>query len=311
MGSWVRLALVTTCLSISVYACGGRTNAADTPCEPGATMECPSACPGESVCMPDGSGWTECGCGFGGTGFGGGGYPGGYGGGGYGGGYGGGGYPGGYGGGGYGGGYGGYGAYGGSSFGGSGAVGPCFGECPSYQLGGIIEMSACCTTPDVCGGYISSTIGSIISLSEGCYPTNQPGNFDPSCPSHTFINPIDGSQATYQGCCRATGTCGIDVDLTSAQGPYLGCSDPGNRVAISCGTSPADCNACAQNLCQTEIANCLGEAACSQIVLCTQNCSNAACVDTCIDSSPPSQQFQLVLGCVKQKCFGECQALFQ
>jgi hypothetical protein len=306
MALWARLGKMTVMLSLAAYACGGKTNMADTTCEPGATVDCSASCPGQRVCLADGSGWSECSCGYGGSGYGGSGY----GGSGYGGsGYGGSGYGGGYGGGVYGG-TGGIG-YGGSSYGGTGAVGSCFDECPGYKLAGLIDMQPCCAPDDACGAYVDATIGSITSLVEGCYPLDQPGAIDNHCPSKKFINPIDGQPAEFVGCCRPSGLCGIEVDLTPAEGPYLGCSDSGTGSgAEPCGSGD-ECSNCVLTNCQVEVSNCLAAAGCAEILFCTQNCSNSTCVQNCMSASPTGMPaFSSVLACSKQKCFAECPSLF-
>lgn len=288
-------------LSLAAYACGGKTNMADTACEPGATVDCGEGCLGQRVCVSDGSGWSACSCGSGGSGYGGTGYGGGYGGGVYGG----------SGGSGYGGsGYGGS-SYGGSSYGGTGAVGSCFDECPSYKLGGLIDMQACCGPDEACGAYVDPTIGSITTLTEGCYPLNQPGPIDNHCPSKLFINPIDGQPTEFPGCCRPSGLCGIQVDLTTAEGPYLGCSDPGTSSGSEPCGSGDECSPCVLSNCQDEVSYCLQDSACSQILFCTQNCSDSSCVEKCKLSAPSGMlPFSLVLDCSKQKCFAECTSLF-
>jgi|RhiMethySRZTD1v2_1073278.scaffolds.fasta_scaffold04454_12 hypothetical protein len=56
--------------------------------------------------------------------------------------------------------------------------------------------TACCTEDGKCGF-------SLPAFGMGCIEANQPGNFDPSCPSLEFSN------LRLQGCCRPDGHCGV------------------------------------------------------------------------------------------------------
>jgi hypothetical protein len=302
MGARFRLGIGMTFALTAAYACGGRTNGSDTLCEPGATLECPPGCVGHRVCLPSGNDWSECSCGSGGA----------YGG--YGGGYGGFGA----GGGGYGGGFGGYGAGGGgfggyAAAGGSGAVGgygggfPCGDECGSYLLGGILEVPPCCDANGACGIFFDGGVSSIIGLPSGCYPIGQPGMETPECPSLYFTNPLTGEPAEFPGCCESKdGTCGIMVDLTSAQGPNLGCIDPGMPSSQQlCGTD--DCSSCVETNCASQIQLCLSQPACFAIIQCAQQCTDQVCLDKCVSNSPDGKfYFDGLQSCVTQFCGAVC-----
>jgi hypothetical protein len=103
---------------------------------------------------------------------------------------------------------------GGSGMGGSGAN--CGGQfCPDVAAPGGFTLSACCppTNPFVCG-LDTTPLPSFVPLPPGCVETNQPGFFDPSCPSDTIAG------FNVAGCCKPNGMCGNDYSLIS-----LGCVD--------------------------------------------------------------------------------------
>ena len=302
-------------------ACGGKTQDQSSSCQPGGVKECGPSC--YQQCLPSGDAYSECVCGAGGGGgqpaggfggegaypyggaggipFGGGGYP-----------VGGGGYP--YGGTGGDGGYpyGGAGGYpvggGGYPSGGSGGL-PC-GGCPSYKLGGLIEMKACCPVAGGCGSLVDNTIGSLLGLKSGCYPANQPGTPDPSCPPVVFTNPLDGGPSGYPGCCGSTtGTCGASVNIMSVGGPDFGCVvGIGGGGSKQCGASGGDCTTCVQNYCQAEMGQCGSTPACSAIISCASACTNQPCVDQCIATNPAGKPaFYALQSCVSAKCATQCQ----
>jgi hypothetical protein len=51
-------------------------------------------------------------------------------------------------------------------------------------------------------------IASVVPIVGGCQARNQPGTFDMNCPS--IPSPVGG---TIAGCCRADGTCGVDLGV--------------------------------------------------------------------------------------------------
>lgn len=97
-------------------------------------------------------------------------------------------------------------------------------SCPAYKVANLIDLPACCAGGGTkCGAYVSTTVGTLISAPEGCYETGQVGNDDTACPNFQFINPIDQMPAEFAGCCRPDGKCGYAVDISSQNGPNLGC----------------------------------------------------------------------------------------
>jgi hypothetical protein len=95
--------------------------------------------------------------------------------------------------------------------------------CAAYKLGGLIDVPPCCSGGDTCGLSVSEQTGSIVSIGAGCYELAQEGNADTTCPVFAFTNPITQMPAEFDGCCRPNGECGYAVDLSSADGPNLGC----------------------------------------------------------------------------------------
>jgi hypothetical protein len=100
----------------------------------------------------------------------------------------------------------------------------CGGDtCESYMLGGLLPVPACCSGGSTCGLSADPATASIVGIAPGCYEGGQEGNADTACPQYDFINPLDQMPASFDGCCRPNGECGYLVDLTSAEGPNLGC----------------------------------------------------------------------------------------
>ncbi len=127
--------------------------------------------------------------------------------------------------------------------GGTGGAITCGGAiCNGWKLGGIINMQPCCAASGGCGALSDSTIEAISGVPQGCYPLNHPGVLECSCPPITFTNPINNELVTFAGCC-SNGNCGIQADLTSVQGPNLGCAVPMNEPPKPCAPlSPPPCN---------------------------------------------------------------------
>jgi hypothetical protein len=196
------------------------------------------------------------------------------------------------------------GGYGGMPVGGGG--GPNCAGCPDYKLAGIISMPACCGPSGACGSEIDATVSQLISVTPGCYEHDQPGTPDPTCPSHDFINPLDGTPVSFPGCCRSQSfTCGFVVDLSSQSGPSFGCTELGGGAGASgqaCGGSDP-CLNCIQGTCATELSACSADAACMNVIQCAQSCFDQACVDKCIATNPAGQAlFYALQSCVQTKC---------
>ncbi|MCA9593599.1 MAG: hypothetical protein KC776_09825 [Myxococcales bacterium] len=97
-------------------------------------------------------------------------------------------------------------------------------ECTAgWKVGGLIDVAGCCATGDKCGAQIDATIENLLKVPQGCYETEQAGTVDCGCESFVFTNPLDQSQAQFNGCCRPDGKCGFAVDTSSQGGPNLGC----------------------------------------------------------------------------------------
>ncbi|MCB0074437.1 MAG: hypothetical protein KDE20_23385, partial [Caldilineaceae bacterium] len=110
-------------------------------------------------------------------------------------------------------------------------------ECTAgWKVGGLIDVPGCCATGDKCGAQTDATIQGIFKIPPDCYETEQAGTVDCGCDSFTFINPVDQTEAQFNGCCRPDGKCGYAVNTTSAGGPDLGCMD-----AETFGHAPASC----------------------------------------------------------------------
>lgn len=293
---------VVGCLGVLLHACGGKVDDVPAKCEPGSVRVCGGngvAGPCYQQCAASGDGYSHCDCSVSSGGSGGlGGYP-----------VGGGGYP--VGGGGYPPGGGGYppGGAGGDPWGGGGG-GPCAG-CPSYKIGGLLDMPACCLNTGACAVSVVPGVGALIGLNQGCYPTNQPGSLDPSCPSLVYTNPLDGGLASHPGCCRAsTGTCGAWVDVSSINGPTLGCTDfgAGGGGPQKCGGSSGSCDLCVQTKCAAEANKCMQTPACNAILNCASGCMDQACVDKCVVTNPAGQPvFYGFMTCLQSYCAAECQ----
>lgn len=119
----------------------------------------------------------------------------------------------------------------------------CGGQtCDTWKLGGILTLKACCTDSDQCGALSDATIEGVAGVPQGCYELNQPGNVECNCPeSPSFTSPIDGEEVAFPGCCRDDGTCGYYLDLTSAEGPNMGCVAPwDNTSPDTCTPGPAN-----------------------------------------------------------------------
>lgn len=279
------LALFATLL---VYACGGQTSAENTVCDPGATLTCPPPCAGVSTCSADGSGWSSC-CGSAGSGYGGA-VAGGAG----------------------GASQGGAGSGGISGNGGSaGSVGGVMcGDkyCGDYKLGGYV-MPGCCS-PEVynqCGAVIDPEVSNVLSLPEACHDIEQYGTNDPSCPSLSYVDPVDGQKKEYPGCCRGS-SCGLKVDFVLELGPYFGCIEAGPGSGQSCGTP--SCLECTQFECQETLQVCLSDTTCGAIASCSLGCSDNACVDACVQANPGDPDvFDQLVECTKQNCPIACAAL--
>lgn len=280
--------------ALLLHACAGKVQDAPESCEPGSVKVCGGsgiAGPCYQQCLPSGDGFADCLCNGGGPGGGGsGGYAG---------------YP-----------TGGTGAYGGYPVGGGGyPIGggggmPC-GDCPGYKLGGLFEMKPCCAPSGACGSLVDNTVASLVAVSPGCYPTNQPGTPDPSCPSLFYTNPLDGGPGSFPGCCSGvTGSCGVMIDTTALGGPYFGCTDvgAGGGGPQKCGGSSGNCDLCVQAKCAAEIDKCMQTPACSAIVNCASGCTVQSCVDKCIATNPAGQpMFYEFMTCVSQQCAADCQ----
>jgi hypothetical protein len=172
-------------------------------------------------------------------------------------------------------------------------------------------MPPCCADGAQCGATVTQTLSGLLPLFPGCYGLAQPGKLDSTCPDLQFANPIDGTPVTFPACCRAqTGTCGVRVDLTSEQGPDLGCTAPNGGAGAGsqpCG-APQDCQLCVQNQCASELNACVSSGECLAILECAQACSDQACVDQCVAAHPAGKVgFSAVDACVKYKCGGPCQ----
>jgi hypothetical protein len=117
------------------------------------------------------------------------------------------------------------------AFGGSGSGVQCGNQtCPSYLLGGSVELSGCCFVEGECGILVDESIP-IFVLSPGCHAILPigPTTSDAECPPMgEFTNPVTGQFKPFSSCCQPSdGTCGIAADLTWAGGPNIGCIDPG------------------------------------------------------------------------------------
>ncbi len=111
--------------------------------------------------------------------------------------------------------------------------------CLPVQVGSI-ELSACCPAgaPNSCGLDVSA-VATGWGLGSGCIETKQSGTDDPSCPDQS--SPVDGGPASFTGCCRANGMCGVRVDLQSlASGLDFGCVDASGLLdggtPVACGS---------------------------------------------------------------------------
>lgn len=269
-------------------ACGGKTDNPLESCTPGEIRACGAKGSCYEQCLASGDAYSDCTCG--GAGSGGGGY---------------GGYP-----------VGGTGAYGGDPIGGSGGDPggsggqPC-GNCPEYKLPGLFDMKPCCSVSGGCGALVEPSVAALIGMNPGCYPTNQAGAVDPSCPALFYPNLVDGGPGSFAGCCSATtGTCGVMIDTTSLGGPHFGCTDVGAAGGgpQKCGSSSGSCSVCAHAQCSVELNACTSNQQCTEILSCVSACTEQACVDKCVAGYPAGKPtFYGFMTCVEQKCQTECQ----
>ena len=122
--------------------------------------------------------------------------------------------------------------------------------CTGWKVGGLVNVAPCCAgaAMDKCGAQVDSTIEALTSIPQGCYETEQPGNQECACPrSPEFDNPLEpGTKASFPGCCRSDSTCGYFLDLTSSDGPNIGCTAPWDN------TSPAACTPGPDNPCPAD-----------------------------------------------------------
>lgn len=199
---------------------------------------------------------------------------------------------------------------GGSSGGGSGGAGASSGSgggggscpCPDWDVGGVRYIQGCCQPGSGKCGYALDS-GDISGVKPGCYPDEQPGALDPSCPPLEYA----GGTATRPGCCRAsTGSCGVWIDTSLNSEPRFGCLDPGSldAGAQSCG---GDCTTCRLAKCGGKIDYCMSSKSCRQAWICASACGGQFCVDLCLGSNQSGASAYLMLAeCFGQQCSTEC-----
>ena len=105
-------------------------------------------------------------------------------------------------------------------------------KCEAQKSGAAIGGESACAPPEVkCGGVVcqpppiagasACCVGTQCGASstrsaDKCLEKNQPGSFDPTCPSQTI------DVMTLKGCCKPNGSCGV---FDTVMG--FGCVDPG------------------------------------------------------------------------------------
>jgi hypothetical protein len=97
--------------------------------------------------------------------------------------------------------------------------------CQGYSLSGVLKVPGCCSENTTCGLQLETATGQLIGLPAGCYEIGQEGTVDCGCPGKFFTNPIDQKPAQFNGCCSTAGKCGYWIDLTSVDGPKVGCQE--------------------------------------------------------------------------------------
>jgi predicted small secreted protein len=117
--------------------------------------------------------------------------------------------------------------------------------CNAGSYEGLVVLSACCAPSGACGLDLGPA-GAFVDVPDGCTPLSYPGVADPQCPNlpvpWEMGSDGGGSGKSFQGCCRADGTCGIFVALTPSID--LGCAAPAGFVldagaAIACNVAEA------------------------------------------------------------------------
>ncbi len=177
-------------------------------------------------------------------------------------------------------------------------------SCEPWDVGGLTYLAACCQNGKTCGVVMSATAGLY-----GCYPINQPGALDSTCPAFADT----GGTKSHPGCCRAaTGTCGAFVAPVDSTYPSFGCSDVSAEMADSAAPQPCGgtCASCKQLRCAQEMEQCMQVSECREAWLCISGCSDAVCADTCaakISWELPKLAFDDLEACFEQECQSECQ----
>ncbi len=146
------------------------------------------------------------------------------------------------------------GGMGGGHMGGSGGVGPteeCGADtCEPYGFNVMgyldVNMPACCAGAgkDKCGLNVDQ-LSSFVKGISGCMELDQPGAPSAACPDK-LLN-MAGQSVPLPGCCRPTGTCGVEVNVGELAGSFgappgadFGCVDkapflePGDPPVESC-----------------------------------------------------------------------------
>ncbi len=133
----------------------------------------------------------------------------------------------------------------GGATGGAGGAVTCGGaSCSAYNVGGLLPVAACCSTNDKCGAEVDATIAGLLGgIPTGCYEAEQTGDVDCACPGYTFKNPLPPmDDITFPGCCTPAGKCGYFMDISSQQGPNIGCQEAtwGDGMGKTCTAGSPD-----------------------------------------------------------------------
>lgn len=116
----------------------------------------------------------------------------------------------------------------------------CDGQaCSAKLVSSLFNLPACCATSG-CGVVLDSTVTSLLGdIPVGCYGLDQPGDVGCGCPEYTFSDVLTSETVALPGCCTASGRCGYVIDLTSADGPNLGCEEAtfGMGEGVHCGSA--------------------------------------------------------------------------
>jgi hypothetical protein len=86
------------------------------------------------------------------------------------------------------------------------------------------------------------------------------------------------------GACATGRTCDDILNGTATHDCLAACN--GTLSGVDAGPPMPTCANCAITACNTEVGACQADGPCAQLMFCTSNCRDAACVDGCIAMTP-------------------------